>query len=355
MLYRDHNMVDPEFFTLLRSQSIRGQEVRIDFKRLSHAELLESLKNLATTRYEMGGLPDYILALDNFLKMTLIMLRIRAKVPVILMGETGCGKTSLIHFLAAVAGVKFECLNVHAGTSIEDIVGFVDRVEEAATGSEVWAFLDEINTCEHLGVISNLICNNKIMHRHISCNVTFAAACNPYKLRRGSILTPGLSTKAQKDVMSALMYRVHPLPERLVDYVMDFGALDPADERLYIDQMCSFAGATNREKLVGSIVMSQAFIKEHHSCASLRDVKRAITLIHWFTNHITGRTALHKHARSISQEECHLRAVLATFSICYRARLTTSELRERYTDRKSTRLNSSHNRSCIISRMPSSA
>ena len=41
----------------------------------------------------------YVITPDNFLKMLLILLRIRENVPVIMMGETGCGKTSLIRKL----------------------------------------------------------------------------------------------------------------------------------------------------------------------------------------------------------------------------------------------------------------
>ena len=36
----------------------------------------------------------YEFTVDNFIKMVLIYLRIRANVPLILLGETGCGKTS---------------------------------------------------------------------------------------------------------------------------------------------------------------------------------------------------------------------------------------------------------------------
>jgi len=43
---------------------------------------------------------NYALTLDNFYKMCLIIQRIRAKVPVVVMGETGVGKTSLVRFLA---------------------------------------------------------------------------------------------------------------------------------------------------------------------------------------------------------------------------------------------------------------
>lgn len=37
---------------------------------------------------------EYQITQDNFTKMCLILLRIRARVPVVVMGETGCGKTS---------------------------------------------------------------------------------------------------------------------------------------------------------------------------------------------------------------------------------------------------------------------
>ena len=39
---------------------------------------------------------EYVITNDNFRKMVLIIYRIVANIPVILMGETGCGKTSLI-------------------------------------------------------------------------------------------------------------------------------------------------------------------------------------------------------------------------------------------------------------------
>lgn len=38
----------------------------------------------------------YTLTVDNLLKMALIVMRIRARVPVIIMGETGCGKTRFL-------------------------------------------------------------------------------------------------------------------------------------------------------------------------------------------------------------------------------------------------------------------
>lgn len=37
------------------------------------------------------------------------------------MGETGCGKTSLIKFLAIAVDAKFDYLDFHAGITEEDI------------------------------------------------------------------------------------------------------------------------------------------------------------------------------------------------------------------------------------------
>jgi hypothetical protein len=40
-----------------------------------------------------------------------------------------------------------------------------------------------------------------------------------------------------KDPLKNLVYRVHPLPESMIDAVFDFGALSPENEKLYIKAM----------------------------------------------------------------------------------------------------------------------
>ena len=67
-------------------------------------------------------LTEYALTPDNYIKMVLILHRINSDIPVILMGETGCGKTSLIKFLANIIFRgdlnNLRILNIHSG--IED-------------------------------------------------------------------------------------------------------------------------------------------------------------------------------------------------------------------------------------------
>ncbi|CAF5091258.1 unnamed protein product, partial [Rotaria sp. Silwood1] len=43
---------------------------------------------------------EYVITPDNFIKMLLIYMRIQSGIPVLIMGETRCGKTSLIQFLS---------------------------------------------------------------------------------------------------------------------------------------------------------------------------------------------------------------------------------------------------------------
>jgi hypothetical protein len=59
----------------------------------------------------------YEITLDNFMKMALIIQRTRLRLPVICMGETGCGKTYMIKYISKVLlnTHQFIHLTLHAG------------------------------------------------------------------------------------------------------------------------------------------------------------------------------------------------------------------------------------------------
>jgi len=90
-----------------------------------HYGILAALTNVNRTQEEAQGLlgGTYCLTGDTLLKMLAIYLRIRCGIPAVLMGECGCGKTELVRYLCAWLGVKLLVLNVHGGTTEEDVLG----------------------------------------------------------------------------------------------------------------------------------------------------------------------------------------------------------------------------------------
>jgi E3 ubiquitin-protein ligase RNF213 len=66
---------------------------------------------------------------ENYYKIGLIFMRIQAKIPVILMGETGIGKTSLIRLLSYITEDPIRIINIHAGVTSEDIQKKLDEIE----------------------------------------------------------------------------------------------------------------------------------------------------------------------------------------------------------------------------------
>ena len=213
---------------------------------------------------EIAG--NYVFTVDNFLKMILILLRIRANIPVIMMGETGCGKTALIRKLSEMKNDgnsdKMKILNIHAGTNDKDIVDFINNIvipeskkisenekddKEIAEkkgfffeDTKIWVFLDEINTCKSMGLISELLCKHTCQGKPLPSNIIFIAACNPYRKREKNEKSEnkiiGLDInqahkqkqnlnikeieEIQKSKNNNLVYNVNPLPHSLLNLKM---------------------------------------------------------------------------------------------------------------------------------------
>jgi E3 ubiquitin-protein ligase RNF213 len=58
---------------------------------------------------------------ENYFKIGLIFMRVKANLPIIIMGETGIGKTSLVRLLSNITDFKILIYNVHAGVNSEMI------------------------------------------------------------------------------------------------------------------------------------------------------------------------------------------------------------------------------------------
>ena len=340
-IYRELSHVPSHVRRLLESQAMEKNENLEDFKDFTQEQLQEKLEKIACTKLvekKKTEKLNYTLTPDNILKMVLIILRVRVNVPVIIMGETGCGKTSLVRYLANTCGVQFFPFHFHAGISEEEIISFIKDKECHARdiNEQIWIFLDEINTCDHLGLINEIMCHHSLHGRPLSKNLVFLAACNPYKLRsEDHIKTAGLEGKNISDQYSKLVYRVHQLPEAMIDYVWDFGSLGPKDELIYIQRMVGDLP----EMVVGLLVASQNFIRDvekSNSCVSLRDVDRCIRLIKWFEECQNVRKACPQHLQEYQKlseqynDKPMIKSIVLGLAHCYLSRLPTTELRKRY-------------------------
>ncbi len=131
-------------------------------------------------------------------------------------------------------------LDVHGGTSERDILEAFAKAEDALSGgaSTSFVFLDEVNTCAHMALITEAICSRSLKGRPLPGRLRIIAALNPYRLRTGDErvgLVYNLGEETTPDAMANLVYRVHPIPPALQEFAFDFGAISDQNE-----QQCVF-------------------------------------------------------------------------------------------------------------------
>ena len=221
-------------------------------------------------------------------------------------------------------------MNVHAGINKRQILKFVENSEKVAqiTKNQVWVFFDEMNTSTCLGMISELLCSKRLNGTTVSSNLRFLAAVNPYRLRTGDIKSVGLQAKLNTiDPLKRLVYRVYPLPQKISDYIWDFGQLHDKDEHLYIRNMLSDCLIPHVE--VQLVAASQTFIRnvEEDCSVSLRDVRRYKKLVHWFYSLRKKRTSDRRAKRSGNMKDT---AIVLALAFCYLFRLQTHQKRKSY-------------------------
>ena len=320
----------------------------VDYKNMEHEAFLEQIKKLfSLDKMEIKDikklcedLGNYIFVSDNFIKMVRILLNIEAKIPVILMGETGVGKTKLLEMLTTLYGkgnCRWKRLQIHAGTTDQKIVEFIEQVnkeikEENAENELTWIFLDEINTCNSLGLITEIMCNHTYLGKKISDNYVFLGACNPYRILRKKMRESGLVyyNMKEKSKLNNLVYTVNPLPHALLNFVFDFGSLLEKDEKKYINNtILSIIDKIKREgllnninqkdlkkltdEMIESIVICHQFIREKYdsSSVSLREIRRFGIFFESFIKSFNETTTSKKMKSSINM----------TLYLCYYLRL----------------------------------
>ena len=353
------NQEEIQLMKILKSLNYDKQGIK-DYNNLDNngflieiQKILNLLPNYSIEQYIKKVIGHYVFTRDNFIKLLLIVLRIRAKIPIIMMGETGCGKTSLIKILADFKlnsidnnnkNNKMFILNIHAGTGNTEIINWVKEnkllEKQENNNNKIWVFLDEINTCNSMGLISEMMFKGSIEGEKLKENITFIAACNPYRIPEKKIEPDGLVHNRSKK--RNLVYTVNPLPNSLINFVFDFGNLKKEDEKKYIYEMIKEVSQKLKEKknninlLTELIFASHEFIREYNdrSAVSLRDCNRFTVLLEWFYNKKKKR--IFENVKSEIEFNDFLYSAFLSIYICYYLRIKDKSLRKQYSKKISS-------------------
>ena len=381
---RMEHAMHPHLLAHLRANGVKVGE-GLAALNARHHEVLGTLTGVCRTAKEahavLGG--AYCITGDALLKMLAIHVRARCGLPVVLCGECGCGKTMLLRFLAEWLRVHLLVLDVHGGTTVADIEGIFARADAllraddlaraphavdgaggddgargaARDGDEtrVIVFLDELNASHHVTLLAEAISSRSLFGSPIPRGVQLFAAINPHRKRPAEMRaeSAGLvfnlhtapsgarggggggagasgfgldGSEAPPDPMSELVYRVHPIPATLEQFVFDFGSLGVEEEGVYVKsivarELTKLARRAERADDAGGngggggggggeagsgvqltnvdaqcvaamLIASQRHVREVErdaSVVSLRDVQRCCNLLAWFCSKLVPR------------------------------------------------------------------
>ena len=396
-----------------------------NYKQFTHKQFLKEIKDILSLKNPIYNseknnnnkeyksieeiVGEYVFTADNFIKMILILLHLRENIPVIMMGETGCGKTSLIRKLSELLNngeSKMKILNIHAGITDKEIVEFlfkqkkdgdkiiksiIEEAEKLKNKSEkekIWVFLDEINTCNCMGLICEMMTKHSCQGKELPNNIVFIGACNPYRMATKKEQPSGLRVKGVKE--RKLVYTVNPLPHSLLNFVFNFGKLTEKDEQSYIRNMIvspieSFYweeieqnknkkeepekieekekklkiidNYISKEKLEQcnklkqiaseSIIEAQNYVREINdvSSVSLREIRRFIIFYNFFVKYLRSKKYFYSNMNqnenfekidiNLTDYDIYKYSINLSIFVCYYLRLTKKENR----DELSTKLN----------------
>ncbi|XP_044192717.1 E3 ubiquitin-protein ligase rnf213-beta isoform X2 [Thunnus albacares] len=301
--------------------------------------------------------PTYELTADNVMKMLAIHMRFRCGIPVVIMGETGCGKTRLVRFLCALQKDERPIENmvlvkVHGGTTAEMIYRKVREAEMLAERNRAMhkldtiLFFDEANTTEAIFAIKEILCDRSVKGSPLKADsgLKIIAACNPYRKHSPEMVErlerAGLGYRVKADEtadrlgkvpLRQLVYRVHPLPPSMASLVWDFGQLSDTTELSYIKQIVQKNVGIHhlpmacKDIISDVLAASQRYMrsrKNECSFVSLRDVERSMKVLVWFYQH---SEVLFNNCYYLNEIEKTLKCLILAVGVCYYPSLVAKE------------------------------
>ncbi|XP_073505879.1 E3 ubiquitin-protein ligase RNF213 isoform X2 [Phyllobates terribilis] len=364
---RDNTIIRQNVMTMQLYTGLTLQRVpfNIDFDKLPRDEKISRLSMVLGIEWPFDPDETYELTMDNILKILAIKMRFRCGIPVVIMGETGCGKTRLIKFLChlckgLVDTENMKLVKVHGGTTAEMISQKILEAQDIAIinkddGCDTVLFFDEANTTEAISSIKEALCDRTVDGEPLleDSGLHIIAACNPYRKHTEEMIkrleSAGLGYRVTANEtrerlgsipLRQLVYRVHALPPSMMPLVWDFGQLDNETEKKYIQQIVQRLAkeikllASDVELLTDVLSTSQTYMRLNNdecSFVSLRDVERCVEVFRWFYNHqeklLTNpkKNMVKGKVNTTSKKDRVAWSLVLAAGVCYHASLETKD------------------------------
>lgn len=256
-------IISPQLVQGLKRQ---GLSLDLNFDTFTREQKLETICKVMGVEPYFDPDPTYKLTTDNVLKILAVYMRFRCQIPVIVMGETGCGKTRMVDFISKLKAGRgpsptqsMVTLKIHGGITVDDIYRSVwgaCAMDRSIENFGTVLFYDEANTTEAIYALKEVMCDVTVDGLSFGhSNLKIVAACNPYKQLSSEAIRKledsGLGYRVKtcdtthlfgNVPIRTLVYRVVALPPSMQPFVWDFGQLGAEAERIYVQQMTKKLG-----------------------------------------------------------------------------------------------------------------
>ena len=290
---------------------------------------------------EKGVEEGFVITEENNLKIALVLVKAMVGVPIVIMGESGCGKTYFTKYVAScIKKDEIRIITLHAGIKEEDLLVFLKECIAQAlkfktinNDKKLWILFDEFNTSPLQSIVAEImqdkVCSVDPEIGMIPDNLVIVACCNPFQLREAKSELGLIPDTAD----NRLSHQVYVVLESLLNYVWDFGSLTEKDEKDHIFSIIGsetiFGENKNEEKdfLKNVVYQAHKFVRNYEKGGvSLRDIKRVVKLVKWASSYLMKVKELNKQAqiKIVDEKQAIILAVLVTVNICYGLRMNGS-------------------------------